>query len=122
MSLMFYSFCHSLSYFLSFFFFFLMIRRPPRSTLFPYTTLFRALGIQSPALDKRRVAGVLSEFRLALLLLGQGNLQMVSGNRFVQRESFHLPFRPRTQVIGVHKIAAGPASGGCARLIVGGGF
>src|SRR5256885_14697434 len=26
-----------------FFFFFLMIRRPPRSTLFPYTTLFRSL-------------------------------------------------------------------------------
>src|SRR5208283_5628806 len=29
-------------YFLFFFFFFLMIRRPPRSTLFPYTTLFRS--------------------------------------------------------------------------------
>src|SRR2546426_12270027 len=29
---------------LCFFFFFLMIRRPPRSTLFPYTTLFRSLG------------------------------------------------------------------------------
>src|SRR2546430_7859265 len=27
-----------------FFFFFLMIRRPPRSTLFPYTTLFRSLA------------------------------------------------------------------------------
>src|SRR6266498_5359170 len=27
---------------LSCFFFFLMIRRPPRSTLFPYTTLFRS--------------------------------------------------------------------------------
>src|SRR5256885_10180647 len=27
-----------------FFFFFLMIRRPPRSTLFPYTTLFRSQG------------------------------------------------------------------------------
>src|SRR5689334_25364392 len=26
-----------------FLFFFLMIRRPPRSTLFPYTTLFRSL-------------------------------------------------------------------------------
>src|SRR5439155_5505721 len=25
-------------------FFFLLIRRPPRSTLFPYTTLFRSLG------------------------------------------------------------------------------
>src|SRR3712207_8440967 len=28
---------------LSSLFFFLMIRRPPRSTLFPYTTLFRSL-------------------------------------------------------------------------------
>src|SRR3712207_7479024 len=27
-----------------FVFFFLMIRRPPRSTLFPYTTLFRSLS------------------------------------------------------------------------------
>src|SRR3712207_5161346 len=26
------------------YFFFLMIRRPPRSTLFPYTTLFRSQG------------------------------------------------------------------------------
>src|SRR5947207_9932904 len=38
-----------------FVFFFLMIRRPPRSTLFPYTTLFRSLlpddrrGGQEPA-------------------------------------------------------------------------
>src|SRR3982750_4996282 len=32
----------SLSFSHSFFFFFLMIRRPPRSTLFPYTTLFRS--------------------------------------------------------------------------------
>src|SRR3712207_9391084 len=29
-----------------FFFFFLMIRRPPRSTLFPYTTLFRSQADQ----------------------------------------------------------------------------
>src|SRR3712207_8763088 len=28
-------------------FFFLMIRRPPRSTLFPYTTLFRSWGLWS---------------------------------------------------------------------------
>src|SRR5258707_7299856 len=28
-------------------FFFLMIRRPPRSTLFPYTTLFRSKDIYS---------------------------------------------------------------------------
>src|SRR5206468_8938606 len=29
------------------FFFFLMIRRPPRSTLFPYTTLFRSCSANS---------------------------------------------------------------------------
>src|SRR5690348_18512584 len=34
--------------FLFLFFFFLMIRRPPRSTLFPYTTLFRSLRRQVP--------------------------------------------------------------------------
>src|SRR5687768_17795518 len=31
----------------SFLFFFLMIRRPPRSTLFPYTTLFRSFSRRS---------------------------------------------------------------------------
>src|SRR6266571_7007577 len=31
------------------FFFFLMIRRPPRSTLFPYTTLFRSGCLPSAA-------------------------------------------------------------------------
>src|SRR5258707_8446042 len=36
--------CRYNPHFLPFsFFFFLMIRRPPRSTLFPYTTLFRSL-------------------------------------------------------------------------------
>src|ERR1035437_10488963 len=30
------------------FFFFLMIRRPPRSTLFPYTTLFRSILEEGP--------------------------------------------------------------------------
>src|SRR5260221_6844967 len=32
------------------FFFFLMIRRPPRSTLFPYTTLFRSDTLSPPHL------------------------------------------------------------------------
>src|SRR6476469_9432569 len=33
------------------FFFFLMIRRPPRSTLFPYTTLFRPAVRGAPRVD-----------------------------------------------------------------------
>src|SRR3712207_6895677 len=46
-------------------FFFLMIRRPPRSTLFPYTTLFRSLcalagegaGIEDIACDAVAMSG-----------------------------------------------------------------
>src|SRR4051812_49639757 len=34
-----------------------MIRPPPRSTLFPYTTLFRSLGKQIPAPVKQRGQG-----------------------------------------------------------------
>src|SRR5256885_12943296 len=36
--------------------FFLMIRRPPRSTLFPYTTLFRSLADEIVVLDDGRIA------------------------------------------------------------------
>src|SRR2546426_11932962 len=35
------------------FFFFLMIRRPPRSTLFPYTTLFRSRARDQPVHPRR---------------------------------------------------------------------
>src|SRR3712207_7057399 len=44
-----------------------MIRRPPRSTLFPYTTLFRSLDRQVLALDQRceRVGEHLRPRRLA---------------------------------------------------------
>src|SRR3712207_7367204 len=36
-------------------FFFLMIRRPPRSTLFPYTTLFRSRADGEPRVQQLRV-------------------------------------------------------------------
>src|SRR6266540_6973748 len=36
-----------------------MIRRPPRSTLFPYTTLFRSSGVSTrPAVHRLRAAAV----------------------------------------------------------------
>src|SRR5204862_7260748 len=38
-------------------FFFLMIRRPPRSTLFPYTTLFRSSGANTPTRRCWRLGG-----------------------------------------------------------------
>src|SRR2546430_5261343 len=52
-------------------FFFLMIRRPPRSTLFPYTTLFRsprelllvALLDRADLAAERGIVGVVDQFR-----------------------------------------------------------
>ena len=38
--------------------FFLMIRRPPRSTLFPYTTLFRSLPLLLRSTGSRRAGSV----------------------------------------------------------------
>src|SRR3989449_9281636 len=57
----------------SFLFFFLMIRRPPRSTLFPYTTLFRSVVASAAAfaLGAVRWGG--------FLLLFSGVFDMVDG-------------------------------------------
>src|SRR2546427_5459346 len=56
-----------------YFFFFLMIRRPPRSTLFPYTTLFRSsagvvveqiirpTGLIDPPVEMRPVKGQIDD-------------------------------------------------------------
>src|SRR6266699_6626591 len=49
------SFQYCISYSFSFFFF-LMIRRPPRSTLFPYTTLFRTAQPADLQVHARRIA------------------------------------------------------------------
>src|SRR2546422_11715983 len=58
------------------FFFFLMIRRPPRSTLFPYTTLFRS-GVQRRHRGQPRL-GDLDERRLELTLVRSGQREFKS--------------------------------------------
>src|SRR5688572_32731965 len=59
-------------------FFFLMIRRPPRSTLFPYTTLFRSHVLAGALLGVFLALG--GEHRLFVLglLLQCGNLAVVA--------------------------------------------
>src|SRR3712207_6958640 len=54
-------------------FFFLMIRRPPRSTLFPYTTLFRS-HVQA---DHESLGRVAAEY-LNAFLNGRGEVALVT--------------------------------------------
>src|SRR5256885_11069091 len=56
------------------FFFFLMIRRPPRSTLFPYTTLFRSQRVG-------QLAGVLVVVEVDV----PGQIDRAGPNRDLQR-------------------------------------
>src|SRR3712207_8560171 len=55
-------------------FFFLMIRRPPRSTLFPYTTLFRSFGLTAGlhSLDAAEVRQWLDSVEAGNLYVNRG--------------------------------------------------
>src|SRR3712207_8048083 len=59
-----------------------MIRRPPRSTLFPYTTLFRSLqqrALQAgERLDVEVVGRLVEQQQVAALLEGQREVQPVA--------------------------------------------
>src|SRR3989337_842758 len=60
-------------------FFFLMIRRPPRSTLFPYTTLFRSIGsprsrANSPRADRASVARCMGDRKSTRLNSSHGSI------------------------------------------------
>src|SRR5690349_24201903 len=65
-----------------------MLRRPPGSTLFPYTTLFRSTGVGRPAVRGERVvppAGAERAPRLVPL-----ELRLVDGAGVVDRKSTRL--------------------------------
>src|SRR2546429_8054315 len=71
--------CKSRTPLLFLFFFFLMIRRPPRSTLFPYTTLFRSLRGR----------------RLRLEIIGTGPLRET-----LKAQAKHLGLEDRVRLLG----------------------
>ncbi|EJE48838.1 putative transcriptional regulator, contains C-terminal CBS domain containing protein, partial [Acidovorax sp. CF316] len=55
---------------------FLMIRRPPRSTLFPYTTLFRSLPVTD---DTGRLTGFISRTDILRAVAADPPLDLWSG-------------------------------------------
>src|SRR3712207_7898000 len=67
-----------------------MIRRPPRSTLFPYTTLFRSAGDHRVPVPGRRAERDHPDDRLVpdlLLRLGGGELGLPDGERSEEHTS-----------------------------------
>src|SRR2546429_3132442 len=61
-----------------------MIRRPPRSTLFPYTTLFRSVGLGAAVAEFLQVLDGVQ----AGLAVGHGHVQVVLLALFVHRDAF----------------------------------
>src|SRR5256884_6557106 len=72
-----------------------MIRRPPRSTLFPYTTLFRSLDVLVPMLDQTiELAGVSGARRVVLGMAHRGRLNVRSEEHTSELQSrLHLVCR-----------------------------
>src|SRR3989449_7075106 len=68
-------------------FFFLMIRRPPRSTLFPYTTLFRSLDRIAALNVDRGVHGILVQLPLPGRIDARRVLEAVAPAKDI--EGFH---------------------------------
>src|SRR2546429_1532223 len=60
-------------------FFFLMIRRPPRSTLFPYTTLFRSLERRIVGRSHAQQGGIQSPERLHIHINGLRHQPQIDG-------------------------------------------
>src|SRR3712207_7134883 len=68
-----------------------MIRRPPRSTLFPYTTLFRSVGEPRDAFDRRVELRAVGQRDGTADLGHRGGAQLVGVllHRLVQRSEEH---------------------------------
>src|SRR2546427_4806022 len=72
----------------SYTFFFLMIRRPPRSTLFPYTTLFRSLQKRSDRARRGDLADQIDRSDVDAELQGcRGHQQMEEHTSELQSQS-----------------------------------
>src|SRR2546429_5919294 len=85
---------------LAFLFFFLMIRRPPRSTLFPYTTLFRSerILVAEQIGERRRSLFALESIilfdlaarRQPAALLGDAGCRRAARSKRIDRKSTRL--------------------------------
>src|SRR5256885_9543071 len=64
-------------------FFFLMIRRPPRSTLFPYTTLFRSKGSKRRSRAQSHTGSLLSPESMGGIIAGDRKSTRLNSSHLV---------------------------------------
>src|SRR2546430_1395553 len=84
------------------FFFFLMIRRPPRSTLFPYTTLFRS---QNRALwDRQQIAEGIALLSAALPKGAVGPYQLQAAIAAVHDEAARTEDTDWPQILALYEL------------------
>src|SRR5256885_13959095 len=93
------SYCIPIHFFT--FFFFLMIRRPPRSTLFPYTTLFRSNFITFRVSRARMVYEKL--LRLGVIVRDRKSTRLNSSHLVISYAVFCLK-KKKNQTVDTHLI------------------
>src|SRR5258708_27228197 len=76
-----------------------MIRRPPRSTLFPYTTLFRSKAAPKDSGGKRRTSTCmpLRSLKLTLLSPDRKSTRLNSSHQIISYAVFCLKKKKKTQ-------------------------
>src|SRR6266550_6024083 len=80
------------------FFFFVMIRRPPRSTLFPYTTLFRSLPADRLGRYRALRLPAAGRHQRRLLLLDRKSTRLNSSHGYISYAVFCLKKKKVTTV------------------------
>src|SRR6266496_1349147 len=90
-------------------FFFLMIRRPPRSTLFPYTTLFRSMGVAKAALEAsvRYLAADFGPAGIRVNALSAGPVRTLAGSGIAEARlmfNFQQRHSPLRRTVSIDEI------------------
>src|SRR5256885_12999899 len=80
-----------------------MIRRPPRSTLFPYTTLFRSFHVASQLIQRAHAAQPASAQQAPLHRVDRKSTRLNSSHLVISYAVFCLKKKKKTQFIHNHE-------------------
>src|SRR5258708_24515601 len=76
-----------------------MIRRPPRSTLFPYTTLFRSLASSNPSFAGDLLRDELSKSEILVRSLDRKSTRLNSSHQIISYAVFCLKKKKQNRIM-----------------------